>query len=472
MLELEEGSYISKLIIKNAHTNKIGLCVGWDEVNLYKNLDVDIIGSLYTLNGAQIMLRNIFLNPKIKVLIIVDKNKLGQEPMGKHGLNFMFNVFFKEQFELVKEYMCKDLSKNLMIYYVSNNGIEYKYNKFKTSTRCNTDNILNVINNIIDDLDSDELDKITRIKLMYKPPPHTNISQIPNEYLGCTLYGTSLFDAWYMALKHVYTYGFLNHDNLLEYHSLHWSFPVPNLEILDDDLDKYRKIINQDIIQQYIGIAQPDITTYVSTITTNILPDNSAYTYGNRLEPFKQNIIDALTTVKNTRHAFATTIKYDEFDKQPPCLVYLQLLFDQYNNTLNMYVTFRSHDIFRGALPNAYALARLLLLYSKIVDISPGKIEITSISAHVYKECMENTKLLLECLAPHMNDILRLDQRGNCIISQDKDDDMILELLSSKNNELIHKIKGSPKYIFQKILDDKIIIDTQHLSYIFKQLFG
>lgn len=473
-MDFEEGSYISKLLIKNIREcNKIGVCIGWNKLDIYNDIPADIIGSLYTREGAKRMFRNIFRNPRIKLLIVIDDNILGQNNIGKHGLQYINDIM--NGYIADKDYNYKYLLDNLMVYYITSHNVQYAFRDDKIHKLRPHIDTLRILHDIIDahDANNGEIEQITRDKIIYDIPLSCKITHIPNEYVGHTIYGSSLFDAWYMTLKHVYKYGMTNANELHEYHSIHWLFPAKNKRELDKELDHYRSIITQPDIQRLIGLDNGIIKDYVKLITENIAINTSSYTYGNRLEPFKLNILNNLLKNINSRHAYATTIKYDTKDEQPPCLVYIQYLFDQYNGALNLYAIFRSHDILRGALANAYALTNLLLNTATTIKCPAGRVEITSISAHIYKDCVESTDLFLKCMDDRMTNIIRYDPRGNCVITKCDNGEYIFELYSHDIvNSLITRINGTPRYIYSKILKDGIIINIEHLEYIFEQLFS
>lgn len=332
----------------------------------------------------------------------------------------------------------------------------------------NNNNDLNYILSLIKSND-EIINNLERKEYFYEKEKEEIPEYIQNEYSGYNIRGNSIFDAWFQVLNHVYKYGYPNGlcSYLHEYHSIHWNFPVENISEM---IKKYQTIISQAEIQNIIGLSEQMLKDYSKTMNENIRVDNSAYTYGERLDIFKERILNALKKDINSRHAFGTTIKYDKIDNQPPCLVYIQLLYDNMNNKMNLYATFRSHDIFRAGFLNAYGLSDMLLYYCKELNIGVGRVEITSISAHIYNTNLNDAKLLIDCVTNNMNKEIHYDPRGNCIITK-KDGNFIVELRDMKENKLIWNLEGNAKDIYKKILNDKLIIDIEHLEYIFEQLF-
>jgi len=462
-IDLEDGTYKSKLIIRSY--NNIGLCTGWDDINNYIDLNIDIIGSLYTKLGAEIIIRNLLRNPQIKLLIIVDTNPLGQNEIGNKGLKLLYDIFINKIYDglTYKQTELKELDETISIYYIHNDKI-VSNNKLDPVGKINKNDIKKYINELIN---NNKTVPTNRSKHIYIPDKIEELKYIPNEYIGQKISGNSLFDSWFQTLAHIYKYGNNNND-LREYHSIHWNYPINNI---NNSINKYREIITQSDVQQMIGLNNKMLSDYSKLINENIIIPTSAYTYGNRLEVYKNRIIKNLQDDKSTRYAFGTTLKYDIEDKQAPCLVYVQLLFDTMHNKLNLYAVFRSHDIFKAAFVNGYGLADMLLKYSKLINTEPGLIEITSISGHIYLTDLHNTKLFLDCMGNEMKKIEHYDPRCNCIITKQNNDQFICEIRDPDTNKLMITLSGTNKKIYHQILTERIIESTEHLKYIFEQLF-
>lgn len=459
---LEKGVYQSKLILaeNTSRPFRIGLCVGWDIADKYIHHSVDIIGTLYTKNGANIMLRNLFANPDIKVLIIVDQNPLGQNSVGKHGLTLMYDLFVKQINSTT--YDIEVLQQSLHVYYITPTSM---YN-------CQTRESIYIkqIHATIDDIiaQTENLQLHERKQIIYEPEISISNQYIPNEYIGQSIRGISLFDAWFQVVQHINKYGHTNTKEMVEYHAIHWNYPIDNM---DKSLDDIRQVISQPDVQQMIGIDKQSLQDYTKIMNENVIIPDSSYTYGNRLHIYKDRIKEALKKDVKTRYAYATTLKYDTIDSQAPCLVFVQLLYDNANDALNLYAVFRSHDIFKASLANGYALAQMLKEYATSANTNTGRIEITSISAHIYDSDISNAKLLINCISSKLTDVLRYDARGNCIIDKQSDGKCVCEIHDPKDDRIICSLTGTPYEIYKKILDEHMITDVDHLSYIFKQLF-
>jgi hypothetical protein len=298
-------------------------------------------------------------------------------------------------------------------------------------------------------------------------------SQFTSEYIGHSIRGADLFTAWFNTLQYVFKYGIDNTKGKIEYHSIHWNYPVNSYGEFEQPIAKWQSVITQENVQKMIGLNSQMLCEYAKTITRPSVDQTVEYTYGDRIELFKHQMILELLKDKNTRYANGTTILTGHVDRQPPCLVYLQLLYDQLNNKLNMYVTFRSHDLFKASFMNAYGLGILLLEIGHVTSIPVGRVEITSISAHIYQEDLNNVSHLINCIGQSnmFKEILTEDMRGNVFIEKLPDNKFKFVMRSPYDRTIVAMFEGTNKEVYQAILKNKIVVDTEHLEWIFNELF-
>ena len=67
-------------------------------------------------------------------------------------------------------------------------------------------------------IDEYKIETIKRKKIVYQSNDIYEINYIPNNYVGQTIRGMSIFDSWYQTLKYIYRYGCNNLDEIHEYH--------------------------------------------------------------------------------------------------------------------------------------------------------------------------------------------------------------------------------------------------------------
>lgn len=86
--------------------------------------------------------------------------------------------------------------------------------------------------------------------------------------------------------------------------------------------------------------------------------------------------------------------------------------------------------------------------YCQKVNVIAGRVEITSISAHIYGTDLANVKMLLECLNDKMKEIIHYDPRGNCIIAKKSPNMYLCEIRDPKENKILYTFSGSPEDIY------------------------
>ena len=103
---------------------------------------------------------------------------------------------------------------------------------------------------------------------------------------------------------------------------------------------------------------------------------------GDRLSPAERRALDL---------RFAS----DAAGKNPPCLVMLWFRRGT-DGSLFTHATFRSHDLYKAGVPNAWGLCRLAEHVAGELDWPVGRLAICSLSAHVYGQDWEAARTLAQ----------------------------------------------------------------------------
>jgi thymidylate synthase len=463
--EFEDGAYLKQLVFNQHTTSRTGLCVGWNLIDHYQSLDVAVIGSLYSRDGAYLLLRNLYRCPFIRVLIVLDDNKLGHNQIGQQGIKALRQFFLEDHNPFETTEFDPLVLSNLTVCFVGEDQM------ITTKTRSGiitSKNQYTELSSLIRELET-ALDQVEREPIIYRQPQNNMVKQKSHstEHHGSTIVGNSIVDAWLQTLEYVHQYG-VDNTTLRQFHSVHWSFPTHNYE---SSMTQLRNKITQENVRVLVGLDERALEEYSQLILNSEQMPNIAYTYGQRLALFKPRMLEALKNDLMTRHAFATTIRYDTIDTQPPCLVYLQFLYEPSVRQLNLYAVFRSHDLFKGALANAYALCCLLKTYCQELNIAVGFLEITSISAHIYLTDLYQSRLFLECTKTNE---IHMDPRGYCVVTRvvtrDDGDRFVVEIHDNQTHQIYRTLTGRGSEIFSQILKERIFTSLEHLEYLYGQL--
>lgn len=177
------------------------------------------------------------------------------------------------------------------------------------------------------------------------PLPEQQIEVLVREYQnGLVVRGRNLYEAWSRLLMQVVSHGVLvdgGHGDIADVGSVmtvaqmhtHAQETIPdNLERVD--LDRYSETL-----------LQPEVR-------------GDYYTYGNRIGERLGAIADILNSHPSSNRAVLDILlSTDLGSENPPCLTTIG--FQIRGGRLHCRAVFRSHDIWAGWYPNAYALSRL-----------------------------------------------------------------------------------------------------------------
>ncbi|HPN67274.1 MAG TPA: thymidylate synthase [bacterium] len=383
----------------------IGLATCWSDPKLLMEKTANhlmdkiaIVGSLYSMEGVSIIIRNLALNPQINQLIVWTNSPLSDTAIGKSGLQLLKQLFI--------------------------NGINDDHSIVGTTYRLHTEIDINVIKKIIhhvqiidfegksiDDLSSHVFLLHSKNSQPYMLPINfpetqrdTSMPQ-PSENVGWLVRDQKLINVWLKLVDKILRYGSIK---LSDYGNRQKELQYATWVINDDT---FGSIFIPDWPAEVLstcGFTRQKIDDYKNMLLTPELPAETTYTYGYRLRNYLgqvDQIAEIVRLLKEsvvTRRAYATTFipPEDLFQNSPPCLTSIQVITD-INQKLNMFVYFRSHDIFKAALTNAAGLLNLQQYIAEQSGYLPGQLTISSASAHIYEEEWDMAAKLIDCQYLH-----------------------------------------------------------------------
>ncbi len=381
--------------------NCSGLCTLWNEPEKAIKECPDllkksaIIGTLYSRQGVNIILRNLALNPQIQHLYLWTHGTLSCSPFGVSGKDVLLKLWKKG---------------------IGDDGV-IPETDFKIEKEIDISIVKNIIKNVsIEEIPDEDLknvaDKIkNEEKKPYMEPVHfppaipVTIDIFPSEKVGFAIHGKKILDTWTRVVDRIMRYGIIKGTQ----------YGVQQRELISvtwviEDEDPENPYLESDLpesIKNTIGLNENSINHYKSIFTSPETPSGVKYTYGSRMMKYPNGsetidqigsiIIKELKDSIDTRRAVITTLvpEIDKDSKEPPCLTQIQIL--QTNKKMHLLATFRSHDIFKAAIANAFGLRTLQKKIADEVQMDIGYLSITSQSAHIYEAEWEDAKKLVMC---------------------------------------------------------------------------
>ena len=297
----------------------------------------------------------------------------------------------------------------------------------------------------------------------------------PSEQAGFVIRNKTIYEGWIEVLSHIEQFGkpHKNGASTKHLHSLVWiaedeSEGTPNCPHIPKTLQKNLSIAPEAILE-YV---KKHFLQYGGTQT-------SADIYGNRLcrwgGLFDQvdAAITALQESPDTKRAFLSTlIPSNDLLKQnePPYLTGIQFLKNG-AETLDVLAVFRSHDIFKTGLKNAFGILYLLRYVSNEAGIQRGRVIITSHDAHIQARDNKGVRQILrhtrEKNSPTPSN--NPDPRGSFRIYI-KGSSIVVDCINSKGNLLQQFTGTDASEIYRGIVHHHLISQPEHGCYIGVQL--
>ncbi len=455
----------------------IGLCTVWSDPDIVikqapQLLDTcAIIGTLYSKEGVNIMLRNLCMNPQITYVLVWGKNPLSHTPTGKSGWSVLTALW--------------------------NNGIsaDGTVNTINYKLHANMDFsvVIKVTQNVqlidVSNLELEEVLEITK-KLDKREPYMEPISfpvyqpeagdALPSEEVGWVVRGNRIADVWIKTIDRVIRYGEIK---MSEYGSKMRELPVITWVCEDEDLQN--PFIPEDWpgeLRSIIGLENKEhIDAYIKNVFyESELPESTSYTYGQRLRayPSEGKIIDQVGYIVKKMKEFGTSRRafailwhpaIDQGDKSPPCITQIHVL--QGGGNLHLFAVVRSQDMFKAALLNAFGLRALQEEIANDLGMKAGKLSITTNSAHIYEDDWDNAKKLVQCAIwdRPSADKFEEDPRGNVLV-RIENGKLVSEVVT-KDGKLISKIEGTTaREVCTKLSDLDLLSSPRHYTDIARQL--
>jgi thymidylate synthase len=214
--------------------------------------------------------------------------------------------------------------------------------------------------------------------------------EFPAEETGFVVRGDHIVAVWVHLLAAVLAFG---RRDLTAYTVHQRELLDVVATICDEDPDDFD-------FPDWLPLTRDQLDAYYPQLLTRDRPENIAYTYGERLFDFNGRdqiaaMVEELRAARYSRRAVAGLWDpaRDARSADPPCLNLLQARVRDGKLYLTAY--FRSHDIFRAWLMNAFGLRKLQAeIAQRVSNCILGDLVTVSQSAHIYADSWEAARAI------------------------------------------------------------------------------
>lgn len=389
----------------------LAICCLWTErqavEGLLKDVPYNTIGNLYSAQGINAMIRNIFANPHIRVIVIwgAEMSLSGHSllMLSQKGMDANRKIIAARgeiEAELPDEAI-KEFQE--MVAVVDMRG------------RSAADFVAKC-----QELSEKEIEPFAKKNREF-PRSEPIVRSLPSEQTGFRVSSPKVAKTWLMLLNEISKYGRPKHTRYSKDNSLK---EILNLTAVVTDENP------EDIyFPEYLPFARVELEAYYAEIMTARQIPGVAYNYGKRLrQDLGVNQIDEIKKLLKNRpdskKMVAITIDpvrdWGEVNKgDTPCLV--MVLGSVQDDKFFLTCHFRSQDMVHGWPRNTFALRKLQKEIADSADMKMGPLTMITHSAHMYADDFELVDNLLmthyekeQGYTPQVH--FDFDARGNCIV--------------------------------------------------------
>ncbi|MBI5650707.1 MAG: hypothetical protein HZC40_09735 [Chloroflexi bacterium] len=214
--------------------------------------------------------------------------------------------------------------------------------------------------------------------------------EFPAEDTGFVFRGEQIVEVWVNLVAAVLAYG---RRDLTAY-------TVPQRELLDVVAVIQSQDPDNFDLSAWVPLTREQLDAYYPQLLSRERAETIAYTYGERLFDFhgKDQIRALVAELRATRYSRRAVAGLwdparDANATDPPCLNLIQARVR--DGKLHLTAYFRSHDIFRAWLMNAFGLRKLQQqIAERVGECALGDLVIVSQSAHIYADSWEAARAI------------------------------------------------------------------------------
>lgn len=359
--------YPNVVLFDERKSSGVGIITGWktpriiaEELREEAKSKVVSIGPLYTTNGINYIIANMFLNPQISHLILLEDSDIHPSicPSIQEFLGFLQTeeIKFPKRFQFKEESIhefCDYFRNHISVIPSSELNAFLSQRTFPTSWRKNI--------------------------LSFEKEKTENRDNLVSEKIGFMVRANTVKEAWLRSIKLIGTYGNLK---LSDYDELQKELMNLSIIVREEDLS------NPSMVGQ-LGITKEELKSYADTLLNKEKPEDLQYTYGERLRNYDK--VDQLNYLINTlkqkyysRRAVAVlwnpTI---DFVDEVPCIDLYQAIIQ--DDKLYLIAYFRANDVYNAFPRNIYGILKIQDTLCKALGVGRGYVNTIAGSAHIYE---------------------------------------------------------------------------------------
>ena len=402
--------YNDILRVKNPE-HHLGICSLWTERNVVQTLLKDVeycaIGNLYSAQGINAVIRNVFTNPNIRTIVI-----WGSE-MSLSGHSLL--MFSRKGLDSERKIIAGrgEIEKE-----IPDKVIE----KFREKVE------------IVDMRGKSAAEFVAEVKKLsaIKKKPFSKVTKtfpksqpavqvMPSEMTGYRVTGPKVAKTWLKLLNEIYKYGRAKHTR---YSTDNEIKEILNLTAVVTDEDP-----DDEYFPEYLPFTLGELKAYYAELMTDREVPGVAYNYGKLIR--KDFGIDQVEKIKAllakrpaSKKMVMTLLDPNKFwesssTSDTPCLT--QIYSSVQDNKFFMTAHFRSQDMVHGWPRNTFALRKLQKDIAESAGYETGPLTMITHSAHIYSD---DFKLVENLLMDNYESELgytaavhfEFDLRGNIIV--------------------------------------------------------
>lgn len=445
-LETWPKYYSSQLILNRESEAGIVLITGWtkkedvwNRISSDSKKKVMAIGQLYSKEGINFIIRNLFLNPRVRLLIVAGRDLSG-------SIKELKGFLSGEKKDFIHEEISEEKLKEFVDYFSRNHLVVEP----------------SEIEDVLSKMDLSGLpEKWTEEPVDFPEHKAIEAATLPSEKVGFRIEGEKVADVWLRVLDRIMRFG---HEKMSQYGEKQRELIDIVTVISNDDPDNPH-------LPPYLYFKKEDLLNYYPQMMTDNAFEGVEYTYGSRLRNHCginqiNEMIEELRKENYSRRAVAFTwnVEKDCKNEKSPCLDLVQALAQ--DDILYLTSYFRSNDMFRAWPLNAYGLLKIQKEIAQALNLKIGKMIIVSCSAHVYERDFLEARKMVEKNKPGLE--CELDPRGNFVIEV-LDNELLVKHVDSEGMFLQEFRGKTARELRDKI--SRFVSDATHGIYLGSELY-